>query len=871
MALLTIPTTPTKATFQTYSLNTSDLIALISDNYFKEIANWARVVVTYTSTVSNQVSLITFAPEDVVSLAALGFFSAEARTSFQVSNISVYDKQNGRYRLERNQIPDVDNYNLIFLSATSGSWFNMYGSGGNDNKLSFNQSKTELYVGTGYDAYYGSIAYFMLGIEGISGSVVAGISNLINHSKTDTYFVNSDQSKVYIVGAYGLTYFENPLPAITVGANYAASPPRILSIDVANGDVTWLADVETLGTNSSFGNHIHTMIVDEVLNIAVCTGSMMISCYNTLSGAPVWSKDAGIAPADYRWGEFYPRKIADFGNDFIVVANSYNGVTLPGKIPLRISKSTGLDTELLPIQPIGYLGLYMPFWQVTPDLSKIVVATSAPSSQTAFTYFDGTSWSSQIPIADAVNQCDSLAVTNDYLIVQSGYGKFSKVDYAGTNIPGFTSPVWPPYTAPGFANPLAIVDGKLLSGSAPSALLQLSASTGVISTTFKGAAGGFVITQTIGSNVFLSKSTPSSTYIPLISLPEPTLREYGTVGFIDSATAELTGTTSGAIGNTVQFTGSNIMGSDLYPDLVLYMSNSGNCMAYNKITKAYESGWPIATISYAFVASLIDNYIYVLNYTAGTMSYSDSEGTFTTTASLLRINLVTKAFDRTFGVTIPGYTGNTYGTQTGITATNDYVYVCVPGQAISRVKKSDSSLQIITPATLGLSMPSFPIGRISFVEIEANKLVVFCDNAGSTNNSTSLDDKPYIFVTEDTLSQSYPQPSSSTTERNITLIVNVATQELAGTLYQVSYASSPAHGGYFVTYNLLTNTRSVGFNLDYSETGMYLNVVNGRTKFVVKDSDYYMYIASYSDSAYLFNFTPYYGIIKMNPMGIIID
>lgn len=115
MALITIPASPERGSLQSYSLDQSDLIALVSDSYFQDKANWQKVVLTYVSSVSNQLSIISFTPSEIIDeVSAMGFFSAEARDAFQVSNISIYDKQNGRYRIERADIPSVGNYDVAF-------------------------------------------------------------------------------------------------------------------------------------------------------------------------------------------------------------------------------------------------------------------------------------------------------------------------------------------------------------------------------------------------------------------------------------------------------------------------------------------------------------------------------------------------------------------------------------------------------------------------------------------------------------------------------------------------------------------------------------------------------------------------------------
>ena len=120
MALITIPAIPEKATIQTYTLNVTDLIALISDTYFQQQTNWSSVVVMYQSSVSNQIEGITFTPDGVsTSLEADATFSLEARDIFNVQSITVVDKQNGRNITYAASIPDVANYTIDFTPVSA--------------------------------------------------------------------------------------------------------------------------------------------------------------------------------------------------------------------------------------------------------------------------------------------------------------------------------------------------------------------------------------------------------------------------------------------------------------------------------------------------------------------------------------------------------------------------------------------------------------------------------------------------------------------------------------------------------------------------------------------------------------------------------
>jgi hypothetical protein len=115
MSLLTLPVAPAKDELQNYSLDQAALVALISDEYFQDKNNWKKVLLTYVSSVSNQLSMISFVPNLSGDISvAPGFFSPEARDNFQVSNITIYDKQNGRLIFSRAEIPSVASYDISF-------------------------------------------------------------------------------------------------------------------------------------------------------------------------------------------------------------------------------------------------------------------------------------------------------------------------------------------------------------------------------------------------------------------------------------------------------------------------------------------------------------------------------------------------------------------------------------------------------------------------------------------------------------------------------------------------------------------------------------------------------------------------------------
>jgi hypothetical protein len=117
MALITIPSSPEKGTVQQYALNTTDLIALVSDSYFQNQANWSKVVVLYESAESNQLEVINFIPDGSSELFQDVQFSSFARDLFGVHSITIFDNQNGRYQIRASEIPGVASYEISFSSV----------------------------------------------------------------------------------------------------------------------------------------------------------------------------------------------------------------------------------------------------------------------------------------------------------------------------------------------------------------------------------------------------------------------------------------------------------------------------------------------------------------------------------------------------------------------------------------------------------------------------------------------------------------------------------------------------------------------------------------------------------------------------------
>lgn len=176
--LLTIPTSPEKGEFQTYTLDVSDLIALIDSEYYETESNWRKVIVAYRSSTGNQLNLISFIPDGNPTVSKLGYFAPECFSIFAIQSITIVDKQNGTYILNPSDIPDVANYNILFISggssfydivSTSGTWINS----SDDNSL--------LALQVAYNSYYGAQFFYSMVVNNTSGERDDDLTAFVNN------------------------------------------------------------------------------------------------------------------------------------------------------------------------------------------------------------------------------------------------------------------------------------------------------------------------------------------------------------------------------------------------------------------------------------------------------------------------------------------------------------------------------------------------------------------------------------------------------------------------------------------------------------------------------------------------------------------
>lgn len=105
MAVLIKPSNIVRGQKNYFSLVMSDLLSMISDDYFKDPTVWSCITLSYKSTVGNQVKVIAFNPSTLQGSLTL---SAKSRNSFIATKIAITDLDGGSYIINRSQLPAAD-------------------------------------------------------------------------------------------------------------------------------------------------------------------------------------------------------------------------------------------------------------------------------------------------------------------------------------------------------------------------------------------------------------------------------------------------------------------------------------------------------------------------------------------------------------------------------------------------------------------------------------------------------------------------------------------------------------------------------------------------------------------------------------------
>jgi hypothetical protein len=848
--LLTIPSTPEKGEFQTYTLDVSDLIDLVTQEYYQNQDNWRRVIVAYKSLTGNQLNLLSFTPDGGDTLTKQGFFAPESFSFFIIQSITIVDKQNGTYILTNNEIPDVANYNLVFVSggasfydiiSTYGTWMDS----SDDNSL--------LALQVAYESYYGAQFFYSMVVNNTSGERNDDLTAFVNNYKVYSYYFNADESKVYIVGKLGLSYLGETLPAIPVGSTYTANPPRIVSVDTITNEVVYIATLEDAGAFSGFlplyGNI--TITVDEVNNVAVIVGNSYVVGYNIVTGSKLWAKFVTFTSEIVQY-----KKVELYSTDSFIIGSltSYDGGVLTSYSPIKVNIVTGNRDVTFPVaQNDGAGNGYQ--WSMTPDKSKIIQMGS--SGQSRFYVFSGVSWS-PIVITSPVVSYNSMTTDNSsiYFVLNSGV----KFDFSGVIDPLFnlSVPFFYSFNNIIYAGANLYADGG-----------KFNSTTGAYNATY-GISGSYSYAQrAIGNSVYYMPSilafyvtNPSFFNLNLDS-------SYGSVAIIDTITREkLIDFSVPFVNPTVGYgpifgpTGSNVVFAGT--------SDASQFKAYNYNTGVVDSSYPAINSSTQSVGGYgrDGDYIYIssLNDGANTFNVTDTSGTYNLATKVMRFNMVTKLVDQTFLPVVPSPFG---GQSQSYSFTDNYIFICsawsdsqqgTSGAYLHRINRTTLLVEEIFPTTFGVSTPatfnSFTRARVQ--QIATNKIVIYVDSG-----NLKLDNKAYVVCTEDSLTQTGLQPDTIAQFPRY-LAFNVTNNELGG----IYFGSDGTW--HFISYSMVDNSKSTNLiaatdgntALQFSSGSM---LIPSNLVIMPFEESYMIFFNGFFTTA----FSPVGGVIKMNPIGII--
>ena len=850
--LLTIPTTPEKGEFQTYTLDVSDLIALVTEEYYQDQENWRRVIVAYKSLEGNQLNLLSFTPDGGDTLTKQGYFAPESFSFFGIQSISIIDKQNGTYILTSSEIPDVASYNVIFVSAGS-AFFDMaanYGAW-----MDISSDEQFIAVQSNYNSWYKAKNYYNIVMNNTSSEVNDNLTALVNSFKVDCYFFNTDESIVYIAGKLGTNYLGETLPPIPVGSTYSANPPRLISINTTTLEVTYITTIQDSGIYSGFagssGTYVNTMIIDEVNNMAVMTGGGAVVGYNIVSGDNIWYKTATFAN-----GNVISRKLELYtsGSFLIGSLSAYDGTSYTFFTPIKINILTGGRDLSFPSAPKDGATVNSINWALSPDKSKVV--QQAGNQQAKFYVFSGSSWSSRIDYSGGNVTTPVMAIDNTHLYFLNLSGL--KCDYDGLAVAGFSLTVPFFYS---FNN--CIVAGANLYAD----FGKFSSSTGARDTNYS-----------MGGQYYLARYSQNDSVYYMISdlflgqgrFQYPMGYNYaesyygGYIGIINTTSREKINQFAGA-GNNPTLSYGPVFGLDGTNILFNGNGSAVSFSAYNYLTGVKDTTYPkINSITNGIANYRKDgNFIYVASQiyadTANTFNLTDLSGTFNLVTKLIRFNLTTKLVDQTFIPDIPSpFVGSV-----AISFTDDYVYLCAyyTGTAnFCRVNKVTQTVEVITPATLGISSPATwnDAVRIRVSKIATNKIVIYPDSS-----NLKFDNKHYVICSEDTLSQVGSQPATIS-EFPRYYAYNTVSGELGG----IFFASD--NSWYFNVFNLTDNTKATNIIVANESNSPLANstgsAFNQGNMVMMPFNDAYV---TFSTGYYISSFKPYTGVIRMNPLGII--
>ena len=98
----------------TVTLDKTALLALVSeDDYFADLSNWKRIVVTFKSNSKKQVEVLSFDASEVSPTASF-LISDKSQGDFLIDKIIIEDHDKGYLAVERSEMSDTSSLDVIF-------------------------------------------------------------------------------------------------------------------------------------------------------------------------------------------------------------------------------------------------------------------------------------------------------------------------------------------------------------------------------------------------------------------------------------------------------------------------------------------------------------------------------------------------------------------------------------------------------------------------------------------------------------------------------------------------------------------------------------------------------------------------------------
>ena len=782
MALLTLPSTPYKGESQNYTLNVTDLIALVTEAYFQDQLNWSKVVVLYQSAVSNQLELINFIPDGVsTSITSSAEFSIFARNTFDVHSITIFDKQNGRYILKASQIPNVINYMIFFPSASNSALnFNPGDNEGYADPISlFMDSNDKIYTMPGYyGARLGGKFFGTVLLDG--NNLMATESSYLDEATMTRICMKSDLTFAYVVGQFNGTFAGK-----TIASPASPYDNQLVEVDMSNGDVRLI----TPSISGVFYGGDCLTLIEKDGKLLVQT-QQSIFLLDTANGNVIWSKL--IYGAD-------GCKLA--GNSFYAQSNSYDGTNFSFAQIIKVDFLTGQLDNTFPATPAAIATGDNNTFDVGSD-GKVVTITANTGTYSVY-FYNGSSWSSFGPTGGGTGYCSiDVAASKIYVSANffpNGASFITQFDYSGVG---------------------AVIINNI--GSSPFYHVQEFIARDNKITFIVLNPGSYDLTSpnVRRYNVTGTSATQDAAFAPIygsafnvrnifISLPNDKflMSMSGSPGFsgynvnptyapmakyfskYDVATSTFEDAAANVYDNNS--TAANIrqlQESPLLPNKIIAVEFYVIKECDTSVTplSMSQNGWPYtpAASGYSYFTDCLisGDYLYVagINYNGSTFRLIDTNGAFDAKC-FARINLTTKLIDRTFNpAASPTITS---ATNCLISESNDYIYMSYATSPTAgannfiRVKKSDDSIELLT----GSSAFTWPL--LTKAASAANgKLIIFPVYAGNIASYNSFSGKPYALFDEATLTLEASQPSNIASNGGV---VTMAKNPVDNLLYAV--------------------------------------------------------------------------------------